>query len=217
MKKRKERKKRMFLLLTACGTALSLCGCAGVEPEMRAYPMAVSVDFQGGEYVVAYGMANLPVDTGQGKDAQEGAGEQNTGPEYRGKDMEEIHRLYDATQEYELDLGHVQAVVLGDNLLDREEAVDYIFGYMENSVVLGKSAYVFRMDAPARLMELNGDGTIGNYLTGLYDNRTGSGREEPLTLENCFYEWNNYRKLPVIPRVNVEEGLIFLEKTSENV
>ena len=82
-----------------------------------AYPMAVSADWRNEEYVIIYGMADLPVDTGQGKDAQESGQEQNTGTVFRGKDMDEIHSLYDATQEYELDLGHVQAVILGDSLL----------------------------------------------------------------------------------------------------
>ena len=206
-------KKRRTVCLLACAAAFLACGCAGVEPEMRAYPMAVSIDYQEGEYTVIYGMADLPADTGQGKDDQESGQEQNTGSEFRGRDMDEIQRLYDASQEYELDLGHVQAVILGDGLLDDTEATNYIFQYMENSVVLGKSAYLFRMEEPAGLMELNGDGTIGNYLTGLYDNRIGGGRERPLTLENCFYEWNNYRRLPEIPRVMVEEGQIFLDKS----
>ena len=217
MKRKNMRKRCLTACLAASLAAFGFGGCAGVEPEMRAYPMAVSADWQNEEYVIIYGMADLPVDTGQGKDAQESGQEQNTGTVFQGKDMDEIHSLYDATQEYELDLGHVQAVILGDSLLEREEAVRYLFDYMENSVVLGKSAYLFRMNDPSRLMELNSDGTIGNYLTGLYDNRSGAERDQPLTLENCFYEWNNYRRLPEIPRVTVEDGQIFLEKTVNEV
>ena len=111
MKRKNMRKRCLTACLAASLAVFGFGGCAGVEPEMRAYPMAVSADWQNEEYVIIYGMADLPVDTGQGKDAQESGQEQNTGTVFRGKDMDEIHSLYDATQEYELDLGHVRLSV----------------------------------------------------------------------------------------------------------
>lgn len=45
--------------------------------------------------------------------------------------MEEIMEKYNRTQEYYLDLGHLQAVILGENLLKDQEAYDYILDYLE--------------------------------------------------------------------------------------
>ena len=214
-KGKKSLRRRLSECAALCAAALFLWGCAGVEPEKRAYPLAVSVDYINGEYEVVYGMANLPADTGQGKDPQAGGAEQNAGTVFRGKDLKEIQKLYDASQEYDLDLGHVQAVVLGKRLLSSEDASSYIFQYMEDNTVLGKSAYLFQTEDPDALMKLNGTtvDSLGDYLTGLYENRTGIQTERPLTLENFLYTWNNYDELPAIPEILVRDGQIILEKT----
>ena len=49
------------------GAALLLCGCSGVEPEKRLYPLVMSVDYVDSQYRVSYGMADLPGATGQEK------------------------------------------------------------------------------------------------------------------------------------------------------
>ena len=109
----------------------------------------------------------------------------------------------------------MQAVVLGKRLLSSEDASSYIFQYMEDNTVLGKSAYLFQTEDPDALMKLNGTtvDSLGDYLTGLYENRTGIQTERPLTLENFFYTWNNYDELPAIPEILVKDGQIILEKT----
>ena len=92
-KGKKSLRRRLSECAALCAAALFLWGCAGVEPEKRAYPLAVSVDYINGEYEVVYGMANLPADTGQGKDPQAGGAEQNAGTVFRGKDLKEIQKL----------------------------------------------------------------------------------------------------------------------------
>ncbi|RHV90071.1 hypothetical protein DXA96_07605 [Lachnospiraceae bacterium OF09-33XD] len=72
-KGKKSLRRRLSECAALCAAALFLWGCAGVEPEKRAYPLAVSVDYINGEYEVVYGMANLPADTGQGKDLRRAA------------------------------------------------------------------------------------------------------------------------------------------------
>ena len=44
-----------------------LSGCQIIEPEKRAFPLVVGIDWQQGEYRIYLGMAQLAVSTGQGK------------------------------------------------------------------------------------------------------------------------------------------------------
>ena len=212
--KRKCRKKCLSKWLAVCCAAILLTGCAGVEPEKRSYPLAISIDYEKGEYEVIYGMADLPADTGQGKDSQAEGTEPYTGVALRGKNLQEIQTLYDASQQYDLDLGHVQAVILGKGLLEAETAAADVFRYMEEDAVLGKSVFLFQTDDPGAVMELNGTSveSLGDYLTGIYENRTDSSAGKPLTLEDFFYVWNNYGKIAEIPRILMWEGQILLEK-----
>jgi len=72
----------------------------------------------GGKWRVWYAPANLAVVTGQGKDEQEeGTDEDPASLFFEAETFEEIAQQYDSTEEYDLDTGHVQAIVFSDALL----------------------------------------------------------------------------------------------------
>lgn len=182
-------------------------GCQGVEPEKRAYPLVMAFDWEEGQYRVIYGMANLAVSTGQGKSAQDtSAGGQQT-ILFEGKNMEEIVALYNETQEYYLDLGHVQAVIFGKNLMASEEEYGKILSYMEDNPVIGDGAAVFVSSDPERIMKLNGGKieSLGTYLTGIYENRPGGRSKEMVTLKNMYRSWNEDKKTEKLPDLDVKE------------
>ncbi|MCI5649534.1 MAG: hypothetical protein ACI4EG_08920 [Fusicatenibacter sp.] len=182
-------------------------GCGGVEPEKKAYPLAVSFDFREGMYEVIYGMADLPVLTGQGKSGEGTGEEESSGGEgtcFRAESLEKIGELYDLSQEYQLDLGHVQAVIFGEQLLLEQNQMEEVLKYLEQNRDLGGQALVFMTGDPKKLMVLNGSGedSVGKYLNGLYENRETKERE-PVTLADLYYEWYNYGTLPGLPEVIV--------------
>ena len=57
----------MVLLTTVLISGLT--GCQIVEPEKRAYPLVVGIDWQQEQYQIYLGMAQLAVSTGQGKES----------------------------------------------------------------------------------------------------------------------------------------------------
>lgn len=116
MKKRKGLLAMVFLL------SLALTGCQIVEPEKRAYPLVVGLDWQEGQYQVYLGMAQLSSSTGQGKEG--GEEQQGTGTGallLEGDSQEAIQKLYDSTRELYLDPGHIQSVIFGKGLLENPE------------------------------------------------------------------------------------------------
>ena len=71
----------MVFMLAVC-LAVLMCGCSGVDPEKRLYPLVMSVDYKNSQYLVSYGMASLPEATGQDKPQE---GEDVTGVSLSGR------------------------------------------------------------------------------------------------------------------------------------
>ena len=207
-------KRKIKISSVLAAGVLFLNGCAGVGPEKRAFPLALSVDAEEGEYVVIYAMADLSLMTGQGKDQGESGESQNTGSVFRGQSFEEIQEQYDSSQEYMLDLGHVQALILGDGLLQDEEKRQELFEEIGGSTVIGRNLYLFRTEKPELVMEQNGKekDSVGEFLAGFYENQPGRTEHRPVTLEDFFYEWSNDGTVPELPRLVCREGQIFLEE-----
>ncbi|MGI6012175.1 MAG: hypothetical protein ACOX8H_11895 [Ruminococcus sp.] len=199
--------RKLFCLGILTAALGLLWGCGGVEPEKRAYPLVLAFDWKEGQYQVIYGMANLAVSTGQGKAGDDSSGGQQT-LLFEGEDMEEILNLYNRTQEYYLDLGHVQAVILGKNLLARDDEYGEVLHYMENNPAIGDGAAVFSCGDPERIMKLNGGEieSLGTYLTGIYENRPGGRSKEVVTLQKVYRSWNEKKETEKLPDLDVKEN-----------
>lgn len=197
------RRIRTAIVLTTA--ALTLSGCGGVEPEKRDYPLALAWDYQEGNYMVIYGMANLSQMTAQDK----GGEDTPPGLVLQGKDLQELKDRYAESQQYYLDLGHVQVVIFGPGILEDPKIYENVVEGMQQNQVLGKNAYVFFADEPAEVMKLSGqkNDTIGEYLTGIYENHMREG-QQGFTLEDLYYDWNNEERIGELPKLVVENGQV---------
>ncbi len=186
---------------------LTLSGCQIVEPEKRAYPLVLGIDWTGEEYAIYLAMAKMAQSTGQEKSGSEQDANMIV---LKGKDSKEIQKRYDASEELFLDVGHVQALVLGKALLKEEERAFTILKEMEQNHDLGNSPIVFWTDDMEGLFAKNGKQveSLGDYLTGLYDNRIQ--KKTPKTLMDIYRKIHNDNTLPEIPKLNVSEEKIEL-------
>ena len=199
-----KRMKKLRLACLAFGSLLFLSSCGAVEPEKRLYPLAMAFDYaeETGTWRVWYAPANLAVVTGQGKDSEEeGTDEEPAALFFEAETFEEIRQHYDSTEEYDLDTGHVQAIVFSDDLLGDRRRMEELLKELEQDRALGHHAYLFHAAAPELLMEQNGKQveSVGEYLCGIYDNRVK--RKEAVTLAKLCYAWENTRNIPWIPCV----------------
>ena len=136
----------------------------------------------------------------------------DTGTVYTAGTLDEILKIYDKSSQYELDTGHVKAIVFGSGLLEQEDKMKEVLRWLEADRDLGRNALIFQTEQPSAIMEKRAElgDSVGVFLTGMYENREGRARKE-LTLDDVFYRWNNYGELPEIPRIlPSEKGLILV-------
>ena len=188
------------------GMTLFLGGCAGVEPEKRLYPLALGIDTGQEGIAVTYGMPDLPEATGQEKPEEGGSERALT---ISGSDFNEIEAIYNRSQEKYLDMGHLQVLILGNNLIETKKW-DAVLRYLKQEPFVGENVYVFRTDDTKKLLEWSGTGcsSIGEYLTGLLENRTAGQQKNGVTLRQIYHQWYDDGGLLPLPLVTLENDKI---------
>lgn len=201
--KGKGRKRR-----SGVGAALLLClllgGCAGVEPEKRLYPLAMAVDKgEDGRLAITYAMADLQAATGQEKEEESGY---RSLIRLQGNTFGEIAEIYDKSQEKYLDLGHLQVVILSKRMTEPEN-YPLLLSYLKQETFVGENIYLFVTEDVAAVMNFPGakSSSIGEYLTGIYENRPSGEAKEGVTLRNIFYTWYRNGQLEELPEIVVQE------------
>lgn len=198
---------RLPIVALIFALVLTLSGCQIVEPEKRAYPLVLGIDWTGEEYAIYLAMAKMAQSTGQEKSGSEQDANMIV---LQGKDSKEIQETYDASEELYLDVGHVQALVFGEQLLMEEERAASILKELEQNHDLGNSPYVFQTDDMEGLFAKNGKeiASLGDYLKGLYENRMQ--KRTPRTLLDVYRVLHNEDMLPKIPKLNVSKEKVEL-------
>lgn len=201
-------KKNMKKILSAAvlwwGVVYGLCGCSGVEPEKRLYPLVMSVDYENSRYRVTYGMADLPGATGQEKPEE---GENPGNVSLSGRDFKEIEKEYDRSQEKYLDVGHMQVLILGEELI-RQGQCAALLNHLKGDPLVGEDLYVFRAGDVEEVMAYQGDDdqTIGEYLVGIYENRPYTQKKTGVTLRQVYNSWYGQEGLPALPLIKLKES-----------
>ena len=194
----------IFLIL-----AMTCVGCAGIEPEKRMYPLALGIDVSGDDFVISYGMPDLPEATGQGKE------EENTDHSVltlKGNDFEAIQKLYDRSQNRYLDIGHLEVIIMGNELMESGRWEDFL-NYLKMEPLAGENIYLFRTEDPEAVLKWDSGGaSIGDYLTGLLENRVPAQQKE-VTLRQVYHQWYQDRTLLSLPQITLVDGEleVFLE------
>ena len=188
------------------GMCLLLGGCAGIEPEKRMYPLALGIDGDQEGFTLTYAMADLKKATGQEK-TEEGGSEGALS--ITGKDFEEFEEIYNRSQEKYLDMGHLQVLVLGDRLI-RERQWGRVLEYLSREPFVGENVYVFRTEETEKVTAWSGGGgrSLGEYLTGLLENRTAGQKRRGVTLRQVYHQWYKDGTLPELPRIILEKDRI---------
>ena len=124
----------LFLAVCLTGT-----GCAAVEPEKRIYPLALGAGALEKGFMLKYAMPDMNVTTGQEKPDEDPVSVLTIA----GADFNEIEKIYNRSQEKYPDLGHLQVVILDENMLTEENRAAFIH-YLKQEEHVGEDVYVFR-------------------------------------------------------------------------
>lgn len=207
MKKTRLSGMRLMLVLTVFAFVCMLGGCRRVEPELRAYPLAMGFDWsKESGYTVYYAMPDLAAYTGEGK-----AGEKRELLwTYQGSTYRDIEENLIKTREQQADLGHVQTIILGKDLLNNARAYQDTMSYLVSQPMLGSGSYVFQSAVLGQVMGENGQtvDSLGEYLVELLDKEKGP---KPVILQNLFNAWYNDEPVPGLMDVRMGKERLEVE------
>lgn len=203
---------RKIILPLLAAMCLSLVGCTAVEPENRAFPLIVSMDYQNGNYEVIYGLPDLSKATGQTKTEETGSKDSRT-TIYTGATLHEVEQQFDKSQKNYLDLGHMKVLVIGKGLLDDKAALAKGLEFLENTPTVAGNIYVFTSDKIQDLMALNGYeiDSLGDYLVGIIENKPVSDKEHITQLRQMYNAWHNEETIPSLRKIEVNGTQVYLE------
>lgn len=207
------RKKKRQKKLTGCfciAFLLFLSGCAAIEPEKRMYPLALGVNTSEEGFSLIYGTPDLPKATGQEKEEED---REASVLSVAGSDFAQIREKYDQSQEKYLDMSHIQVILMGDRLMESGRWTEFLT-YLEQDPFVGENVYVFQTENPSAVLTWDSGGTsIGEYLTGLLENRLPDQQKKGMTLRQVYHQWYKSGTLPVLPAIFLEneEIRVYLE------
>lgn len=207
------RKKKRQKKLTGCfciAFLLFLSGCAAIEPEKRMYPLALGVNTSEEGFSLIYGTPDLPKATGQEKEEED---REASVLSVAGSDFAQIREKYDQSQEKYLDMSHIQVILMGDRLVKSGRWTEFLT-YLEQDPFVGENVYVFQTENPSAVLAWDSGGTsIGEYLTGLLENRLPDQQKKGMTLRQVYHQWYKSGTLPVLPAIFLEneEIRVYLE------
>lgn len=196
----RKRKTRKTTIVALAVFILALNGCAGIEPEKRMYPLALGAEWSEDGWTLIYGMPELP-----GAEGQEKEESQNSVLSIKGNDFDEIEKIYNRSQEKYLDMGHLQVLILKNQLVQSEYWKE-LLAYLEKEPLIGENVYVFRSEYPEQIMKWNKNGSsTGEYLLGILENRIPEQEKNGVTLRQVYQEHYENNTLPDIPEIILQD------------
>lgn len=207
-RKKKRQKKVIGCLCVAF--LLFLSGCAAIEPEKRMYPLALGVNTSEEGFSLIYGTPDLPKATGQEKEEEE---KESSVLSVTGRDFVQIREKYDQSQEKYLDMSHIQVILMGNQLVESGRWTEFLT-YLDQDPFVGENVYVFQTENPSAVLAWDSGGTsIGEYLTGLLENRLPDQQKKGMTLRQVYHQWYKNGTLPALPAILLEneEIRVYLE------
>lgn len=207
-RKKKRQKKVIGCLCVAF--LLFLSGCAAIEPEKRMYPLALGVNTSEEGFSLIYGTPDLPKATGQEKEEEE---KESSVLSVTGRDFVQIREKYDQSQEKYLDMSHIQVILMGNQLVESGRWTEFLT-YLDQDPFVGENVYVFQTENPSAVLAWDSGGTsIGEYLTGLLENRLPDQQKKGMTLRQVYHQWYKNGILPALPAILLEneEIRVYLE------
>mgnify|MGYP004509507065 FL=1 len=190
------------LLLAVCLTGT---GCAAVEPEKRIYPLALGAGALENGFILKYAMPDMNVTTGQEKPDEDPVSVLTIA----GANFNEIEKIYNRSQEKYPDLGHLQVVILDENMLTEENRAAFIH-YLKQEEHVGEDVYVFRTHMFSEVFGWKGaqQSSVGEYLQGIQENRTSGQQKKGVTLREVYHQFYKDGTLPWLPSVWVNSDLL---------
>lgn len=204
----------IFVVSLAVVTAVFLNGC-GILLEDRTFALSLAVDYRDGEYQVWYGISDLSDEVSEEEESSEVKEKSEAG--FEGTSMEEARKEFLSSQENELDMGHLKALILGEGILKNQTAYEELLNHLEAQPAVASNVSVFFCDEIEALMETEKQQEIplGVYLTKMPKNQSKEVRIQTVKLQELYRLWYNQKKQPSLPEIKIVQEKIVVQNKPE--
>ncbi len=195
----------IFAASLAVVTAVFLNGC-GILLEDRTFALSLSVDYKEGEYLVWYGISDLYDEVSEKEESG-----------LKGTSMEEARNKFLSSQENELDMGHLKALILGKGILEDQIAYEGLLNHLEAQPAVASNVSVFFCNEIEALMktERQQEIPLGVYLTKKPKNQSKKTVFSPVKLQELYRLWYNQKKQPSLPEIKILQEKIVVQNKPE--
>lgn len=205
-------KRRLCIFALSAGifVMIFLGGC-GILLEDRTFVLSLSVDYKDGEYLVWYGTSDL---SGEVSEEEENSPvKEQSENEFKGTSMEEAEKKFLSSQENELDMGHLKAVILGEGLLQNQTAYEGVLNYLEAQPAVASNVLIFQCKEIENLVQIEKEQEIplGIYLTKMPQDKS----KETVKLQEVYRLWYSQKTQPVFPEIKIWQKKIVVQNKSE--
>ena len=101
-----------------------------------------------------------------------------------------------------------QILILSQNLTETDMWKDF-FEYLREEPLAGENIYVFQTQELEKLLGWKEGGTsVGEYITGLMENRMDREQKNGVTLRQVYYQWYQNGTLKKLPKITLSEDQI---------
>jgi len=194
-----------ILLLFLFYSMIFLVGCQLKELEEREFPLTVSFDLSNQEEIESiFTFSDVAMVTQSDMSIEREEIDQL--PKLTGKTMDDILELHYRSSEKYLDLGHVQAIILGKALITNQDTFKEILLYLESNEVFARNVLLFIADKSTdEVMKVNGVSvdSLGAYLGEIYKNNPYLDKKESVTLGDLLNYWHNGEERLAVPIISI--------------
>ena len=115
-----------------------------------------------------------------------------------------------------LDISHIQVILLGNALVENGRWQEFL-SWLKQEPFMGENVYLFSTEDPEAVLALDGEGSsMGEFLTGLLENRLPGQQKEGVTLRQVYHLWYQEGALMHLPVIKAENDSIQVFFPGEN-
>ena len=134
-----------------------------------------------------------------------------------GSNFSEIEQVYRRSQGKYLDLGHLQILVLGNSMLERENW-RHLADYLRQELYVGENIYVFQAESGQKAVSCRSgtESSLGEWVQGIMENNQWDRRPDGITLRDIYYDFYTGKELQKLPVIRVEGEQIHVDFPGQN-
>lgn len=198
-----KRNMQMGILFFFC--VIFFCGCSATELEDRCFPMMAVIDLQGEQVAFGYGFPQLSQKENTNLQEANVNAAVTTGTNLRS-----CVQQYNDQLEKRTDCNHMKVLVLGETLVQNQDAYEKVLAYLKQTELFPRNTYVCVTPEPDLLFALEDTLScdLGSYLEAFLQNHESDRQIRLWNVGRLLDEQENHLLTVSLPYIEVKDNSI---------